>query len=92
LEEHKLAAFGAEHVVLPGWSRRWICSWLVRLFSLRLCDWQQALLESGQAGTQGRGEEAIIAHFDEATWQDVLEEALDEMFHGESAGFKLPGV
>jgi len=50
------------------------------------------LLESGQAGAQGSAEEAKVAHFHEAARQDVLEEALDEVFHGESAGFELPGV
>ena len=56
------------------------------------CGWQQALLQSSQAGAQGCGEEAEIAHFHEAARQDMLEEALDEVLHGESTGFELAGV
>jgi hypothetical protein len=44
-------------------------------------------LQSGQAGAQGSAEKAKVAHLHEAVWQDVLEEALDEMLHGEGAGF-----
>jgi len=40
LDKHELAAFGAQHVVLPGWSWGWICSWLVKMFCLRLSVWQ----------------------------------------------------
>ncbi len=50
------------------------------------------MLQSGQAGAQGSSEEAEVAHFHKAAWQDMLEEALDEMLHGEGAGFELAGV
>jgi hypothetical protein len=49
--------------------------------------WQYAFLQRSQPGAQGGCEEAEVAHFHEAAWQDVLEEALDEMLHGEGAGF-----
>ena len=38
-----------------------------------------------QARTAGCAKEAEVAHFHKAAWQDVLEEALDEMLHGEGA-------
>jgi hypothetical protein len=89
-DKHELAALGTQDMVLPGGSLG--CGGLFGWFSWWRCEWQQALLQSSQAGAQGCGEEAEVAHFDEAAWQDVLEEALDEVFHGESADFKLPGV
>jgi len=49
-------------------------------------------LQSSQTGAQGSGEEAEIAHFHETARQDVLEEALDEMLHGEGTGFELAGI
>jgi len=50
------------------------------------------LLQNSQAGAQGGSEEAEVAHLHEATRQDVLEEALDEVLHGEGASFKLAGI
>jgi len=50
------------------------------------------LLQRSQVGTQGGSEEAEIAHFHEAARQDMLEEALDEMLHGEGTGLELVGV
>jgi len=50
------------------------------------------LLQSGQAGAAGSAEETEVAHFHEAARQDVLEEALDEMLHGEGASFELAGI
>jgi hypothetical protein len=50
------------------------------------------LLQSSQAGAQDSAEEAEVAHFHESAWQNMLEEALDEMFHGEGAGFELSRV
>lgn len=87
---HELAALGAQHVVLPGC--RLGCSRLIGLFCWWFCEWQQVLLQGGQSGTQGRSEETVVAHFHEATRQDVLEEALDELLHGEGTGFEMPGI
>jgi hypothetical protein len=90
LEAHELAALGTEHVILPSSSRG--RSGLVSLFNWWFCAWQQALLQSGQAGAPGGSEESEIAHLHKTAWQDMLEEALDEVLHGESAGFELAGV
>jgi hypothetical protein len=68
-----------------GCSRTWVCGGLVRLFCIRVCAWCQALLESSQSGAQGCTKEAVVAHFHEASWQDVLEEALHEVLHRERA-------
>ena len=79
-------------MVLPESSRRSVSGWLIRRFSLHIRDWQQTLLQSGQAGASGGSEEAKVTHFHEAARQDVLEEALDEMLHGEGTGLELAGV
>jgi hypothetical protein len=50
------------------------------------------LLQSGQAGAAGSAEETEVAHFHEAARQDVLEEALDEMLHGEGTSFELASI
>ncbi len=49
-------------------------------------------MQSRQAGAQGGAEEAEVAHFHKTAWQDMLEEALEEVLHGEGAGFELAGV
>jgi len=54
--------------------------------------WGQALLESDQARAQGGSEETVVTHIHEAARQDVLEEALDKMLHGEAAGLELAGI
>ena len=46
-------------------------------------------MQSCQPGAQGSVEEAEVAHFHEAAWQDVLEKALDEMLHREHTGLEL---
>ena len=50
------------------------------------------MLQSGQAGAAGSAEETEVAHFHEAARQDVLEEALEEMLHGEGTSFELAGI
>ena len=50
------------------------------------------MLQSGQAGAAGSAEGTEVAHFHEVAWQNVLEEALDEMLHREGAGFELAGI
>ncbi len=49
-------------------------------------------MQSSQPGAQGSAEEAEVTHFHESAWQDMLEEALEELLHGEGAGFELAGV
>ena len=65
---------------------------LVRLLGIGTCVWWQALLQSSQASAQGGSKEAEVAHFHKTAWQDMLEEALHELFHGEGTGFELAGV
>jgi hypothetical protein len=48
--------------------------------------------QGGQAEVVGVSEEAEVAHLDEAFWEDVLEETVDELFGGESAELELAGV
>ena len=50
------------------------------------------MLQSGQSGADGSAEETEVAHFHEAARQDVLEEALDEMLHGEGTSFELASI
>ena len=50
------------------------------------------MLQSGQAGAAGSAEETEVAHLHKATRQDVLEEALDEMLHGEGTSFELASI
>ena len=90
LEAHELAALGAQHVVLPGC--RLGCRRLVALFCWWFCEWQQVLLQGDQSEAQGCSEETVVAYFHEATRQDVLEEALDELLHGEATKLELPGI
>jgi hypothetical protein len=87
---HELAAFGAQHVVLPGC--RLGCNRLIGSFCWWFCGWQQVLLQDGQSGAQGRSEETVVAYVHEATRQDVLEKALDELLHGEGTKLELPGA
>jgi hypothetical protein len=48
--------------------------------------------QGSQEQALGRAEETEIAHLDEAPGQDVLEEAMDELFCGEGAEGELSGV
>jgi hypothetical protein len=50
------------------------------------------LLQNSQSGADGSAEETEVAYFHKAARQDVLEEALDEVLHGEGAGLMLSGV
>ena len=36
-----------------------------------------------------RAEQAVVTDLDEAWWEDVLEEATDELFGGDGATFEL---
>ncbi len=49
-------------------------------------------MQGGEPLPTTRAEKAIVAHFDEAFGQDVLQEATDELLSGKGAGFELTGV
>ena len=46
----------------------------------------QLLAQGGQPLPETRCEEAVVAHFDEALGQDVLQKAADELPSGKGAG------
>jgi hypothetical protein len=52
----------------------------------------QLLAQGGQPLPKTRAEEAVVAHFDEAFGQDVLQEAADELLGGKGAGSEFAGV
>jgi hypothetical protein len=46
------------------------------------------LVQGGEPLPTTRAEKAIVAHFDEAFGQDVLQETTDELLSGKGAGFE----
>lgn len=92
-ELHGLATGWAEHV--------WRIGGRGRGNELRIC-WGNGRWERGifckesackrQGGAAVGSEETEVTNFHEAFWQDMLEEALDEMFNRESAIFELSSV
>ena len=50
------------------------------------------LAQGGQALAVGMGEEAEVTYLDEAPGEDMLQEAVDELFGGEGAGLGLSGI
>jgi hypothetical protein len=49
-------------------------------------------VQGGEPLPTTRAKKAIVAHFDEAFGQDVLQEAADELLSGKGAGLKFAGV
>jgi len=52
----------------------------------------QLLTNGGEAWTQARGKETVVAHFDKALGQDVLQETVDELLGREGAQGRVVGV
>ena len=52
----------------------------------------QLLANGGEAWTQGRSKEAVVAHLDKALGQDVLQETVDELLSRERAEGRALGV
>jgi len=50
------------------------------------------LTNGGEAWTQARGKETVVAHLDEALGQDVLQETVDELLGREGAEGRASGV
>ena len=50
------------------------------------------LAQGGQALAVGMGEEAEVTYLDEAPGEDMLQEAVDELFGGEGAELGLSGI
>ena len=48
-------------------------------------------MDGEQAVSQARAEKAIVTDFDQAFWQDVLQEAVDELLGGKGAGSEIAG-
>ena len=49
-------------------------------------------LQDGQLAADGSAEEAVIAHLHKRMRENVLEEALKELFHRKRACFELAGI
>ena len=88
-ELHGLATGGAEHGLRNGCRRRWL--------GLRIClrrcrsvckKFSRKRERSAAIGS----EETEVTDLDEALWQDMLEEALDEVFDREGAEFELSSI
>lgn len=50
------------------------------------------MMDSEQPISQARAEKAVVADFDQAFGQDVLEETVDELFGREGASLELAGI
>ena len=82
MEEHGLTTLGAQDLV---WCRR--DGFLASLF--KRDEASQLLLQGNEFGTLVGGEEAKVANLHKTVRQDVLDEALDEIFRREGATLEL---
>ena len=82
MEEHGLTTFGTKDLV---WYRR--DSFLASL--VERGEAGQLLLQGNEVSTLVGGEEAIVANLHKTVRQDVLKEALDEIFCREGATLEL---
>ena len=55
-------------------------------------DWDKQLLEKSQAFAACRAKESEVTYFHKTSWQDVLQETVDEFLHGKGAMFELSGI
>src|SRR5512138_1582686 len=84
LEEHRLATEGTEGC---GQAWCWVALWLSFLRWRGSNGGTEPLLQRNQPGPLGGGEEAIVADLDKAFGQDMLQEAVDELFCRQGATF-----
>ena len=82
LEEHGLTTLGTQELV---WYRR--DGFLASLINRNKAG--ELFLQSPEFGALGGGEETIVANLHKTVRQDVIEEALDEIFHREGATLEL---
>ena len=82
LEEHGLTTLGTKELV---WQSR--DGFLASLFKRDKAG--ELFLQGPKFGTLGGGEETIVANFHKTVRQDVMEEALDEIFRREGATLEL---
>jgi len=82
LEEHGLTTLGTKELV---WYRQ--DGFLASLIQRNKAG--QLFLQSPEFGALGGGEETIVANLHKTVRQDVMEEALDEIFRSEGATLEL---